>query len=104
MATMIDFTLLNPLETAKHIAMAAKEKRLFLNLTQKNLSKRSGVSLSVIKKFEQTGKISLESLLKLSLPLGCLQDFLKLFEPKPLEDSLTLDTILKQKTRKRGHG
>ncbi len=101
---MIDFMLLNPSDTAKHVAMAAKEKRLSLNLSQKKLSEQSGVSLSVIKHFEHTGKISLESLLKIALPLDCLQDFLKLFAKKPLEDSTTLDDILNQKTRKRGRG
>ena len=99
---MIDFKFLNPCETAKRIAEAAKEKRLSLNFSQKKLSERSDVSLSVIKKFEHTGKISLESLLKLALPLDCLHDFLKLFAPIPLEDSRTLDDILKQKPRKRG--
>lgn len=52
-----------------------KDKRLFLDLTQSGLSKRSGVSLGSLKRFESSGHISLESLLKLSLVLECLDDF-----------------------------
>lgn len=101
----MDIILITPLEVMNYIAKASKEKRLFLNLSQQSLSEQSGVALSVIKKFEKTGKISLESLLKLSVPLNCLQDFMNLFKLKSIEDSLTLDDILKsEKTRKRGRG
>jgi len=95
--------LINPLRAAKAVAEAAKQKRLSLDFSQKSLSERSGVSLGVIKKFESTGKISLESLLKLALILGSLNDFLKLFEPTNPEEFRTLDELLKQqKKRKRG--
>ena len=72
---MITNILISTSEMAGYIALAAKEKRLALNLSQKSLSERSGVSFGVIKKFERTGKISLESLLKLALTLGALKDF-----------------------------
>jgi transcriptional regulator with XRE-family HTH domain len=52
-----------------------KQKRLSLNLTQSGLSVRSGVSLGSIKRFEAIGQVSLESLLKISLVLECLDDF-----------------------------
>ena len=52
-----------------------KQKRLLLNLTQRGLAIRSGVSLGSVKRFESSGKISLESLLKVSLVLECLDDF-----------------------------
>ena len=91
-----------PIEVAKHIANAAKEKRLSLNFSQQSLSERSGVSLGVLKKFERTGKISLESLLKLALTLGCLSDFAQVFRQIPAALPRTLDDLLKQKKRKRG--
>lgn len=98
----MDFILLTPHDLVIQIAKQAKEKRLILNLTQQSLSKRSGVSLGVLKKFEQTGKISVESLLKLALVLDSLAEFSALFKPKPLESYPTLDQLLKLKTRKRG--
>lgn len=94
--------LVTPQEMAMYIAERAQEKRLSLNLSQKSLSEHSGVSLSVLKKFERTGKISLESLLKIALALGSLEDFKKLFTPLPPESFSSLDGLLKDKTRKRG--
>ena len=96
------FKLYSPFEIGVKIAAAAKEKRLALDLSQTSLSDRSGVSLSVIKKFERSGKISLESLLKIAIVLDSLNDFENLFEPRPLEKYTTLDEILKRKVRKRG--
>ena len=93
---------MTPLEIAFHIAKTAKDKRLALNLSQNSLSERSGVSLGVLKKFEHTGKISLESLLKLALVLDSLSDFLELFRPLAPEELRSLDEILNQKSRKRG--
>ena len=97
---MVSTQFLSPLEAAQRIAQRAREKRLSFNFSQQTLSEKSGVSLGVIKKFEQTGKISLESILKLALVLESLPDFLELF--KPASQYPTLDTLLKQKTRKRG--
>ena len=94
--------LMTPSEVAKHIAKCAKEKRLSLNMSQQSLAQRSGVSLGSLKKFEQTGQISLASLLRLALVLGSLADFVKVFAPKPPESFPTLNALMKQKTRKRG--
>ncbi len=52
-----------------------KTRRLALNLTQEGLAARSGVSWSSLKRFEYTGLIALDALLKLALVLGCLSDF-----------------------------
>ncbi len=91
-----------PHEMVKQLAHQAQAKRLSLNLTQKSLADRSGVSFGVIKNFERTGKISLESLLKLAIVLNSLEKFKELFEENPLENILSLDELLKDKPRKRG--
>lgn len=91
-----------PQEMAKSIAVCAQAKRLSLNLSQKSLSERSGVSLGVLKKFERTGKISLESLLKIAFSLDSLGEFQQLFKPLSAETFASLDEILRDKTRKRG--
>lgn len=101
---MIPVEFLTPPEVAQHLAKNVREKRLEQNLSQRSLAERSSVSLAVLKKFERTGKISLESLLKLALALGCLNDFMQLFRPKPPASAHTLDELLEQKTRKRGRG
>jgi transcriptional regulator with XRE-family HTH domain len=102
MDTMISDIFTTPFEAAMLIAQAAKNKRLSLNLSQKSLSEKSGVSFGVIKKFERTGKISLESLLKLALVLGSLTEFTALFKQVLPEEKRTLDEILHNKRRKRG--
>lgn len=93
---------ITPFEASQKIAQFAREKRLDLNLSQQTLSQTSGVSYSVIKKFELSGKISLESLLKIASALGCLKNFLEIFKNKTSLESTSLDELLKQKTRKRG--
>ena len=47
--------------------------------SQEEMAKRSGVSLGSLKRFENTGQISLESLLKLSHLLDRLDDFKTVF-------------------------
>jgi len=101
-AIIMPITLKTPSETAKHIASCVQQKRLSLNFSQKTLSLRSGVSLSVIKKFEQSGKISLESLLKLALVLDWLERFATFHESSDLEGAKTIDELIQQKNRKRG--
>lgn len=94
--------LLTPQEIQKRIAKRVRAKRLELNLSQQTLSEKSGVSYSSLKKFEQTGQIALEALLKLALVLGCMNDFDALFALKKPETSLSLDELIEDSTRKRG--
>ena len=99
---MISFQILTPQETLKKIAQKAKSKRLSLNLSQKTLSEKSEVSYGVLKKFEQTGLISLESLLKLACALGSLEEFEHVFEEIKPQEALSLENMMKEETRKRG--
>ncbi len=56
-----------------------KLRRKELKLTQKKLAERSGVSYASLCRFEQTGEISLASLLKIANVMDCLNDFEGLF-------------------------
>ena len=87
--------LISPSEVFFKIAGSARKKRLSLNLSQQSLSKSSGVSYAVIKKFESTGKISLESLLKIAMVLGSLNEFTDLFKINNSEiESNYIDMII----------
>lgn len=99
---MVSFPWMTPVDVAQKISRRCREKRLAMNLSQQSLSERSGVSLGVLKKFERTSKISLESLLKLAMILDSLGDFEEAFKPVPPQQFPTLDALLKQKSRKRG--
>lgn len=91
-----------PHEMTMLIAVRAKAKRLSLNLSQVSLAERSGVSYGTLKKFERTGQISFESLLKLALVLNALEDFGNLFAPLNPIAAKSLDELMQDKTRKRG--
>jgi len=53
-----------------------RNRRLALDLTQAGLSERSGVALATLRKFEQTGAVSVENLFKLMVVVGGLQEMI----------------------------
>ncbi len=69
--------------------VAAREKALrkAKRLTQEQLAERAGVSLGSLRRFEQTGRISFESLVALSFALGCESELDGLFS-KPAYSSI----------------
>lgn len=87
----------NPWAISKKIAGRMKRKRLVLNITQESLSKKSGVSLGSLKRFENQYKISLEHLLQIALALEALDDFHNLF---PENDYQSIDEMIKMKKTK----
>lgn len=62
------------------IVERVKRKRKQMRLSQKQLSQKSGVTYSSIRRFETTGEISLSSLLKMAHALDSLKDFENLFK------------------------
>jgi transcriptional regulator with XRE-family HTH domain len=72
---MLSFLPPTPLEMMDTLKTRFKQRRKALGYTQTELSERSGVSLGSLKRFESSGQIALESLLKLALVLECLGDF-----------------------------
>ena len=83
-----------------------KERRLSLDLTQEGLANKSGVSLGSLKRFESSGQVSLESLLKLSLVLECLDDFSTIANKREIQVQ-SIDELIKTtstlKPKKRGN-
>lgn len=61
------------------IVERVKERRKELKVSQKELSQKSGVSYASIRRFESTGEISFNSLLKIASVLNALADFNMLF-------------------------
>lgn len=101
---MLSINLSTPSTVMEQIKEKFKEKRLSFNLTQEGLANKSGVSLGSLKRFENSGQISLDSLLKLALILECLDDFLNIANKKE-EKIDSIDEILNKKresTKKRG--
>ena len=57
-----------------------KQRRKKLHLSQRNLANKSGVSYASIRRFENIGEISLNSLLKIANALDCLEEFDAVFK------------------------
>ncbi len=98
----MSINLSTPHDLSILIAHQLQAKRLALNLSQKSLAQRANVSYGVLKKFERTGKVSLESLLKLALVLDSLHEFEFLFKYDPAIPYVSLDQLIQDKSRKRG--
>jgi transcriptional regulator with XRE-family HTH domain len=98
---MIDVNLKTPQELRLDIAARTQARRLLLNISQKELAARSGVSLSSVKRFETTGKISLNSLLALALVLDDLEAFAALFSPPRPENLFTAQAPTSRKRARR---
>jgi transcriptional regulator with XRE-family HTH domain len=90
--------LTSPFDVKQDLRLRARQRRLDENLSQEGLSKRSGVSLGSLKRFERTGDISLESLLAVAFALDAETEFEGLFsnrQYRSIEDVIA-------KPRKRG--
>ncbi len=101
---MLNINISTPASVMENLKVKYQQKRLFKNLTQDGLSSRSGVSLGSLKRFETTGYISLESLLKISSVLECLDDFSAVALPV-VKEIHSIDDIINTKiikTKKRG--
>ncbi len=71
-----------PKEIQMEIAKNVRKKRKELKLTQEEFAKKSGVSFGSIKRFENTGEISLFSLVKIVIVLDCENELMELFKKK----------------------
>ena len=69
-------SLITPSKAQNKLAENVRQRRLNMDLTQEGLSKRSGVPLPTLRKFEQKGVISLESYLKILMVVGGLEKML----------------------------
>jgi transcriptional regulator with XRE-family HTH domain len=77
-----------PPEVRKALAERHRALRRQHKLSQEEMADRSGVSLGSLKRFESTGKISLDSLLKLMHLLGRLSEMDNILLPKENLDDI----------------
>lgn len=95
------YAILSPLEVAADLASRVKQRRLTRNLTQTGLAARSGVPLGTLKKFENSGSISLVSFVRLLIALDELSGLERLLNEN--DPNATLDELVsKPIERKRG--
>ena len=96
------YLLYAPVDVADTIAERIRALRLSRKWKQSTLAERAGVSLASLRRFERTGKGSIDLLLRLAFTLDRLPDFLNIL----LTDSpATMDELVNislEKNVKRG--
>jgi len=97
---MLRLNLHTPREIQLILSQRVKRLRLINEWTQAELAERAGITLVSLKRFESTGKISLERLSLIALALGRLNELMQLFEEPEI---MTLSDI-KKLTKKRQRG
>lgn len=80
---MFTFLEATPDEINKEIAARVRTVRKRRKISQVKLSEKSGVSLGSVKRFENTGEISLLSLTKIAIALNVEQELKQLFSNVP---------------------
>ena len=68
-----------PSDVIKRLAERMKGIRKRKKISQKQMAARSNVSYATLRKFEQTGQISLESFVKIAMELGVIGEINSLF-------------------------
>ncbi len=99
---MLAASLYSPDEIVKAISGRARALRLAADLTQRALAERAAVSLSSLKRFEQTGQVAFASLVRIAFALNAEQGLDALFaspDPRAIDDVLEPEP-----TRQRGRG
>lgn len=77
---MLDFGFATYEEVCAELGLKLKRQRLAQALTQKDLAGRAGVSLGTVKNLETKGQSSLESLMRIIMALGLVDELVGLFE------------------------
>lgn len=70
-------------EINQELANRVRNIRKRRKISQEELSQKSGVSYGSIKRFENTGMISLLSLTRIAIALGCTEEIKKIFTEIP---------------------
>lgn len=99
---MHEYSLRTPEQVSKALATRAKELRLARGWKQVTLAERSGVSLASLRRFEESGRVSLRNLLKLAFALNRLDDFDALLQAPRASSLAELEAEEKRPRRRRG--
>jgi transcriptional regulator with XRE-family HTH domain len=101
---MSSFQIHNPEEIARLLAERIRAERLRREWKQETLAERSGVSLPTVRRYERTGRTSIENLLKLCHALAKLDEFAELLKPPPAASIADLESSSAAALPKRKRG
>ncbi len=94
--------LLNVREVQRQLAVRIKALRLQSGFKRTTLAERSGVGARTLRRFEETGEVSVLNLLRLAHALGYLAEFGRLLEPPLARTKAELDAEEARPTPRRG--
>ena len=96
------YAVCSPEEISNQLAEKIRALRLSRKWKQSTLAARSGVSLPSLRRFEQSGRISLQSLLRLAFALGRLDEFASILQPPAATSIRELEAASAPHQTKRG--
>ena len=99
---MLAVYLQTPRDIGLTLARRVKALRLERSWTQEELAERAAITLATYRRFERTGRISLERLLKLAVVLDARSGFDHLFVAGPATSLAELEQRARRPARKRG--
>ncbi len=99
---MDGFSLATPEQVSMTLAARIKALRLARGWKQLTLAQRSGVSLASLRRFEESGRVSLQNLLDLAFALNRLDDFDTLLQAPRASSLAELEAGEERPARKRG--
>lgn len=99
---MLPLSFRSPREIARTLARRVKVLRLQHGWTQQEIAERAGLALATYRRFERSGRISLERLLKLAVVLDAREGFGQLFAAPPASSLAELEQRSQPPARQRG--
>lgn len=99
---MLPFDLQTPGEMARSLAERVRALRLQRGWTQEEMAQRSGLTLATYRRFERTGRIALERLLKIAVILDAQAGFGQLFALPPARSLKELAERTQRSPHRRG--
>lgn len=88
-----------PGDVARTVAARARARRVALGLTQQDVADRSGVNIWTLRRFEASGRVAFDALIRVAVVLDAVEEFGSLF-PEP--EFRSLDEVIDRPKRQRG--
>jgi transcriptional regulator with XRE-family HTH domain len=96
---MIPIELQTPAEVVAGIAERARALRIARGWTQQELADRSGVALDTLRRFERTGKVSVDRLVRIAVVLDAVAPLGELFAAPPAATLAELERAEQRRVR-----
>lgn len=102
----MDLSLQKPGEIVKLLCERLRQERIARQMTQSEVAARAGVGVNTVSNLESGKNVGFESVVRVAMVLGRLQELEQLFQPKleSLDDLRRYEESLnRQRIKKRNH-